>query len=1597
MTPPAQPQLDGLRATLNAVRKELLDLGLRNPLLNYRPLKSRGLEVVHERPSDIYRILVGEGKHFSFLPSDGQGSADGGLFSSSIDDEPSGEDGGFGSPGDDLETRYTDTYLQTALTSKQLPVRLLATYYAARTSIEEQGVNTLYLALGMVHWQEDDSSEEVHRAPLVLIPVELERSNVRERFRLKYSGEELGGNASLAEYLRQSFGLDLPELPEAEDLEVGAYFEAVRKATSSQSRWSIDSNAIVLGFFSFSKFLMYRDLDASTWPVEVALPGLDLLNDLLGTGTLGGKGSAYGESDFVDDHLDKRNLFHVVDADSSQTIALLDIADEHSMVVQGPPGTGKSQTIVNAIAEAVAAGKRVLFVSEKMAALEVVKRRLDAIGLGPACLELHSNKTNKKAVIEELRRTMQVREPQMPRVDSELATLGDTRRRLNDYCSAVNLPVANSNETPCSLYGRLLPIASRLAQIAIPDLDVPGIVGWADIDFRRRRDAVATLQARVRVCGTPFHHAFWGSRLRFFLPTQRDRLKQLLLRGADAARRLDSAGRDLAMLLGAPEPTSLQDFLTAHATGIKLATAPVLASLDMRSPDWVARGSMIGQAIAEGHRLREIRSNWNAVLQPRAWDREVEALRRDLAETGTRWWRFLSGRWRAAKSACLGLLLHSQPTSLSRMIETLAAISDAARIRESLASQSADLGRLFGTSWRGDDSDWDLLASQFEWMRSSINAIEAGEVADWCVDAGQRIVDRAALGDKTSVLGLAIRGRERVAGEIGSALELDAAVNSDLGTLRLTDIEQRWRTMAASVAELDSLVAYNQAAEQCRTESLESVVELADRWESAATYLTDLFDHVQISSLLDLAFRDRPALALFDGAEHSEIVSRFRELDRRSLALNRLAVALQHARRVPAANTGNGQIGVLHHEFEKKGRFLPLRKLIGKAGNAIQAIKPVFMMSPLSIANFIPPGAIDFDLVIFDEASQVRPADALGAVVRGRQVVVVGDSKQLPPTSFFDTLVSQEAESDDEELATSDIESILGLFCSRGAHQRMLRWHYRSRHESLIAVSNHLFYDNRLIVFPSPDQERRELGLIYRRLENAPYDRSRTRTNPGEARAVAEAVIAHAREQLRKPEKERLTLGVAAFSVAQMDAILAQVEGLRRANASCEEFFGFNSHEPFFVKNLENVQGDERDVMFISIGYGRTAEGYLAMSFGPLNRAGGERRLNVLITRARERCEVFTTLSADDIDLSRTNAGGALALKTFLTYAATGKIDIPVQTHLPQDSVFEEQVLDALQRSGYTVHAQVGCAGFFLDLAVVDDRRPGRYLLGIECDGAAYHNARSARDRDRLRQTVLEGLNWQIHRIWSTDWFRNPQRELARLIEAIESAKEHPALRLNSSNAPIAAPSESSTDAAETPTDALAESATLRAGAIPKYRTANLQVSSLPTELHLVSPQTLALWLVDVVAVESPVFWLEAARRIASAAGIQRLGNRIQDAFRSACEVGSRAGRFTVRGGFLWRTDMTAPALRDRSDLPQSVKKIEYVAPEEIQAAIERAVRDSYGLAPDDVASYSCRLLGFARITDEMRAVVDKQRDALTTAGRLFLKGDSLVSPVKPN
>ncbi|NJC46751.1 UNVERIFIED_ORG: very-short-patch-repair endonuclease [Xanthomonas campestris] len=502
-----------------------------------------------------------------------------------------------------------------------------------------------------------------------------------------------------------------------------------------------------------------------------------------------------------------------------------------------------------------------------------------------------------------------------------------------------------------------------------------------------------------------------------------------------------------------------------------------------------------------------------------------------------------------------------------------------------------------------------------------------------------------------------------------------------------------------------------------------------------------------------------PVIRGFVSAEHEQRIRDFRELDERFTALTRDWLRARLCADLPSQDnvSRNSEWGLLRHEMGKKRAHLPLRELMAQIPEALTKLTPCLLMSPLSIAQYLQAGANAFDLVIFDEASQIPVWDAIGAIARGRQVVMVGDPKQLPPTSFFDRA---ESGLDDEDVE-ADLESILDECIGANLPTRNLNWHYRSRHESLIAFSNHAYYDGELVTFPSPVTNDRAVSL---QPVSGTYQKGGARTNPAEAKALVADVVA----RLTAPgfRESGLTIGVVTFNAEQQKLIEDLLDEARRQDPRLEPYFAESELEPLFVKNLESVQGDERDLIYFSITYGPDPAGQLAMNFGPLNRQGGERRLNVAITRARHELRVFASVRAEQMDLARTQAIGVRDLKHFLEFAERGARALAEANRGSLgafDSPFEQAVATALTRRGWHVQPQIGASSFRVDLGIVDPDAPGRYLAGVECDGATYHRSATARDRDKLREQVLRGLGWDIVRVWSTDWWIDPAGTLDRL------------------------------------------------------------------------------------------------------------------------------------------------------------------------------------------------------------------------------------------
>lgn len=689
------------------------------------------------------------------------------------------------------------------------------------------------------------------------------------------------------------------------------------------------------------------------------------------------------------------------------------------------------------------------------------------------------------------------------------------------------------------------------------------------------------------------------------------------------------------------------------------------------------------------------------------------------------------------------------------------------KLNASLASHQA-AHEILGSAFKGPQTDRSNLQEYLEW----VDAVQAtglpkhiqswlfgGQLAERCriLRSLSADVEQANAGIQAAISSLTKLANVRFREWLG------AESVDDVVLLDLADATAKCATLPD---ELSQLVEHEDLLGRMAAVGLAGVPKLCDAESKSVTYGAAC-RRVILQSIVRSIVAREPALAGFSGMAHEGKRDKFRSLDRKLMGLRRTLISASIMQRQVHQGRSTGLrsewtgLALVSNEVSKQRRFISVRDLLGRAGKAVQDLMPCFMMSPISVAQYLPSRGLSFDLVVMDEASQLRPEDALGAIVRGKQVVIVGDPKQLPPTSFF--LGSGREESAySEDLDMEVEESILDTALTTMGKSRLLRWHYRSRHESLISFSNREFYEGKLVLFPSPHGGS-GFGVHYQRVPDGCYSGG---TNPQEAREVASKVLECSRSQ---PDR---TLGVVALNQRQAELINLEVDRIAIEHPEFEAWRNSKDKdlEPFFVKNLENVQGDERDTIIISTVYGRDANGNMYQRFGPINTQGGHRRLNVLFTRAKFSIILVTSMGPEDIAVSDTSSLGVKALKRYLAFARDGATNIAEESSGSEESPFETEVAEFLRTEGYEVASQVGVAGYRIDLAV---RRPGSqggFVLGIECDGSSYHSSRSARDRDRLRQEHLERLNWKIHRIWSLDWFSRPRRECEKLLDRVKKA-----------------------------------------------------------------------------------------------------------------------------------------------------------------------------------------------------------------------------------
>ena len=1443
--------------------RKLLDFSLRNNLLNTRlgkrvvPFISFGIDRLEDH------LQNGEDYQITPCPSTRMEPSQHGMFDSAHQ----------ATQHQALVTELiNDNKIVSYLTEKELQDGLKYIYRTARTAIEENGANSLFLTLGMLKWYETTKSEQPRFAPILLLPVDIIR-RAGNNYVVRKRDEDIMLNITLTELLKQNFNIKLDALKQlpkdASGVDVKLIFTAIRRAIIEQKKWDVLEESM-LGLFSFNKFVMWNDIHTNSARLEE--------NSVISTLT----GKSAGQDD-TDDTIDARNTDKVnvprdfcipLDVDSSQMEAVVESGRGKSFILHGPPGTGKSQTITNMIANALFQGKRVLFVAEKMAALSVVQSRLEKIGLAPFCLELHSNKVTKKHFLEQMDMVLNARKLKSPEAYQGTSDeLFRERQELIAYMEALHTRGSSGLSLYDCITEYLQNEGDELEGYTFPASQQSA----AFID--KCLSQIDSAETVVGLVGSPRGHALAGLEPIDNKTATLDEIRQLLTDfGAlwpKYGEQRNSFGNTTPFTLTAADDVKWLERLSACIDRSTQLECPLdgIMNIDVDS---------------ERRRWNEIQQKW---FLPRFFAKR--SYQKELRQYGN--------------------IAVDDAEQLFTLVDDVDALL--ASYAKKKGERYSDCRKRFIGSM---DGGWKAFRQDFK------------DGAD------------ALLGT--------FRQLESLVGRLGRLTASQPTVD---GTA--TNVE-RWMANYASVKDWCHWVDKKR---ELTTLGLQPVVQMIESEgcrpaAAISAYVKGLY-HQMITAAID----DSQQLRKFNGLLFRKQIDKYKENTQRFQELSKAELYARLVNRIPSAATASvdgSEVSILKRNIANGGRGTSIRTIIDSIPTLLPRLCPCMLMSPLSVAQFIDLASEKFDLVIFDEASQMPTSEAVGAIARGKALIVVGDSKQMPPTSFFTS-----SQVDEDEADIDDMESILDDCRTLSMREYYLSWHYRSKHESLIAFSNSQYYDNRLLTFPSVDDQDVKVRLVK---VDGKYDKGRTRSNPEEAQAIAHEVM----RRLADPELSRLSIGIVSFSKVQQNLIEDILSEELDRHPDLKDI-ALGGQEPLFIKNLENVQGDERDVILFSVGYGPDKFGKVSMNFGPLNNAGGERRLNVAVSRARYEMVVYSTLSSSQIDLKRSNAKGVEGLKAFLEYAENGRLPMTA-TQAEAGSVSNvliEQICQAIRELGYTVTAGVGRSNFKVDIAVSAKDNPERYILGILCDGKSYYATKTTRDREIVQPNVLQMLHWRTLRIYSIDWYENRERVISQIREALSEAESaRPAPLKPEAPKPSYAFSVESAKPSET-----VEEAVRNAHQRP-YQEA--QLPPPPVDKQNYNPERVYNrdTIRRILKVEQPVNDGYLCKRLARYFGFGHAGANIQRAVELAAANFYREPLLNGSGFTLWLDRESADAC-DFYRSP-SQRTIADIPDREMMSVIREIVAEEFSLPAERIASIAAKKLGFAssgaKISEAVNALI---------------------------
>jgi very-short-patch-repair endonuclease len=1256
-----------IRRIVDAARgvwtRRLIDHSRANSLLFYRDLKVGTLDLSGETEA-VDRLLTGDALSVESLVSAGTSAT----------------------TSDPVVRAQAEAEARRKVRSA-----LVALQRKALSNLEEKGVETLHLAMGMATWPASGGGRP-YEAPILLLPARIEaRGRTGDDLRLTVTGEPQL-NPVLLYVLEENYAIRIDAsavLSECggED-ESGQWrvhpegvFARIERATTSVPGFAV-KRRVILANFQFAKMAMVEDLKRNgdtivSSAIVAAVAGHSGSRQTLAQAVIDVEAAQLDERPASDDYL-------VLDADSTQHRAIVLVGKGQNGVVQGPPGTGKSQTIANVIAQSVAEGRRVLFVAEKRAALDAVIKRLSHpnVGLGHLVLDLHGASVSRKEVMARLAHALDEIRHAVPAdgADAVHREFEARRRELNEHARRVNTVRQPTGLSVNRMIGRLL-----------------GLSAAARSALRLRGDALTAITAE-----------------------RADEVKRWILDGAANPTLLlgtDASSWNNANIRNGRGAQEALDLAMRAASDLwpefERVLGQVVRTLGVRQP-----GSFdeVATLLAVLRDVRSIRGRYSAEIFSAQPGEIARALEPSTKGRVSRAWAFLSNPAYRGARRCL-LTLRAAPVSTERLWQEALEAEDVLRRWRALGAASA------GPVEVASEKE---LAAAFE-----------------------------ALDEATKALGAIT--------EAGEFLEME-----------LTAMASRLRALAADQRTPYLLPAVHATRARFRDAGLARFLDDLREHGVTTDHWTARFEYIWLHSAFEQALASDPSLASFNGRTHEQIVDAFVRLDRERVRLAAQRVRRLHAERAIAAmNQHFDQADLVRKEANKKSRHIPLRELLARAPNVLTRVAPCWVASPLSVSQLLDGSKRHFDVVVFDEASQILQEEAIPALYRAGQVVVAGDRHQLPPTTFFATAVEGEDEivdgddggHDARATATAAIGGFESLLDTLDAFlpNWLLEWHYRSEDERLITFSNTHVYTGRLVTFPSA---RGHEAIRHILVPHDPAVGGQEESASREVEEVVSQVLLHAETRPRE------SLGVITMGIRHANRVQAALDRALDLRPDLSDFFSLDREERFFVKNLETVQGDERDAIILSIGYGKAADGDLPHRFGPLTQDVGYRRLNVAVTRAKRRMCVISSFSHDEVDLNRSGSRGVQLLKAYLEYAASGGKRLPEEEHAGEVTLnpFEADVRDALEARGIRTRPQFGASRYRIDLVAMHPRKPGRPVLAIECDGAAYHSSATARDRDRLRQAHLRRLGWRFLRIWSTDWFYSREQETERALSAYEEA-----------------------------------------------------------------------------------------------------------------------------------------------------------------------------------------------------------------------------------